>query len=33
MIETVPYLPRYTSVLMYFRPESAMSVTTIASGP
>lgn len=27
------YLLLYTSVLKYFRPESTISVTTLASGP
>jgi hypothetical protein len=33
VIDTVCYLLLYTSVLKYFRPESAISVTTFASGP
>ena len=31
--EAVSYLFLYTSVFRYFRPESAISVTTLASGP
>jgi hypothetical protein len=32
-LPTGAYLLLYTSVLRYFRPESAISVTTLASGP
>jgi hypothetical protein len=32
-IETASYLFLYTSVLKYLRPESAISVTTLAFGP
>jgi hypothetical protein len=33
VVETESYLLRYTSVLKYVRPESAISVTTLALGP
>jgi hypothetical protein len=33
MTETVVYLFLYTSVFKYFRPESTISVTTLAPAP
>jgi len=32
-VKTASYKRLYTSVLRYFRPESAISVTTLAPGP